>query len=163
MNEDLGSRPSMRRHEYWLYAAGGLLWASGLGWVVSHYVLAGHGEFGDAPRLSELWWLRVHGAAMLAFLIALGVMVPLHMAPNWRRRANRRSGVLMLLVVGILVLTGYALYYVGDESSRPWISAVHWIVGLGAAGVLAAHWSLGTRRRRASASASRISAASTGR
>jgi len=163
MNDDLSSRPSMRRHHYWLYATGGLLWVSGLGWVVSHYVLAGHSEFGDAPHPSELWWLRVHGAAMLAFLIALGIMIPLHMTPNWRRRANRRSGVLMLLVVGILVLTGYGLYYVGDESSRPWISAVHWIVGLGAAGVLVAHWLLGTRRRRASASASRISVASTGR
>jgi hypothetical protein len=86
---------------------------------------------------------------MMAFLIALGVMIPMHMAPAWRRRTNRGSGVLMIIIVGVLVFSAYGLYYAADENTRPWISAVHWIAGLGAAAALIAHRILGTGPRAA--------------
>lgn len=138
------------RHERWLYGIAGALLFSGLGWLVSHYFVAGSSlaaafRFEGTPHLSEPWWLRLHGAAMIGFLVVFGALLPGHLVHGWRRRHNRRSGIFMLSVVVALSLTGYGLYYLGDESTRPWISAAHWVIGLAAAGTLVVHVILGKR------------------
>ncbi len=142
-----GSRVAARRPELWLYATGTLLWASGLGWLASHYFLSSRDAFGELSHHWDAVWLRLHGAAMMAFLVALGALLPTHIAPAWRRRTNRRSGLVMVVVVSVLALTGYGLYYAGDEQLRPWISAIHWGVGLCAAVALVVHRVLGRRRQ----------------
>lgn len=144
-------RPPMRlslRHKRWLYAMSGALFLSGLGWLLAHFFLASPVEFGDPHHVSEPWWLRVHGATAMGFLMAFGSLLPGHIARAWQARKNYRSGLLMLGIVATLVLTGYGLYYAGDEQTRPWISAVHWAVGLAAAAGLLLHVTLGKRRAR---------------
>jgi cation transport ATPase len=141
------SRIAARRPERWLYATGALLWVSGLGWLASHYLASRRDAFGELSHPWDAVWLRLHGAAMLAFLVALGALLPTHIGPAWRRRTNRRSGLVMLVVVAALALTGYGLYYTADEQLRPWISAIHWGVGLGAAVALLVHRVLGKRRQ----------------
>ncbi|MDP8986057.1 MAG: hypothetical protein M3N97_13690 [Pseudomonadota bacterium] len=125
------------RHQRWLYGVSGALLLSGLGWLVSHYMLAGNDlsvafEFGGLPHPAEPWWLRLHGAAMLGFLVVFGSLLPGHVVHGWRHRRNHRSGLFMLVTVSALTLTGYLLYYWAEESTRPWISAAHWVLGLGA-------------------------------
>ena len=131
-----------------LYATGALLWVSGVGWLVSHYLTGGRDAFGEPSHPWDPWWLRVHGAAMIAFLVAFGSLLPTHMGPGWRRGINHRSGIVMLAIVGILAVTGYGLYYAAGEQLRPWVSATHWVLGLAAAGALIAHRFLGRRRVR---------------
>jgi cation transport ATPase len=138
------------RHRRWLYVVAGALLLSGLGWITAHYVLAGNSlvagfESGGVPHPSEPWWLRLHGAAMIGFLVLFGALLPGHVARGWRRRPNRHSGVFMLAVVAVLGSSGYGLYYVGDEATRPWISAVHWVTGLAAGAGLALHATYGKR------------------
>jgi cation transport ATPase len=142
-----GSRTAAHRPQLWLYATGALLWASGLGWLASHYLVSSRDDFGELSHPWDAVWLPLHGAAMMAFLVALGALLPTHIVPVWRRRTNRRSGLVMLVVVAVLALTGYGLYYAGDEQLRPWISAIHWGVGLCAAVALLAHRVLGKRRQ----------------
>ena len=36
----------------------------------------------------------------------------------------------MLCAIVALIATGYALYYASSEELRPWISAIHWGIGL---------------------------------
>jgi cation transport ATPase len=144
------SRPPMqlsRQHRRWLYLTGALLWASGVAWLINHYFFKVAGEFADAPQPSEAWWLRLHGAAMIGFLIAFGALLPVHVLHGWRQRRNRRSGVMMLVIVGALALSGYGLYYAGDERLRPWISATHWVIGLAVSAALLLHVILGRRTR----------------
>jgi len=145
------NRPAVRlsrRHERWLYVMGGLLVVSGVGWLLSHYVLPHHGEFADAPSPAEPWWMRLHGAALIGFLTAFGALLPGHAVRGWRRRMNHRTGMFMIVVVSLLALTGYGLYYVGDETTRPWISIIHWAVGLAATAGLVVHAVLGKRDRK---------------
>lgn len=97
----------------------------------------------------EPWWLRVHGAAAMAFLVALGSLLPGHVSRAWQMRRNHRSGLFMLGLVLLLIATGYGLYYAGDEQTRPWISCVHWVLGLAAAGMAPLHVYLGRRRAEA--------------
>jgi hypothetical protein len=148
MRQDI-QRPPMRlnqRHERWLYAIAALIFLSGLGWLADHYLFAGSAEFGDAHAPSELWWLRLHGAAAMAGLVVFGSLFPGHIARALRSSANRRSGLVMLSIVISLILTGWCLYYVGDEETRPWISMVHWLVGIMAGAGLVLHVRLGKRR-----------------
>lgn len=136
-----------RRHERWLYVTGALLWGSGLGWLICHYFFTTAAEFADAPNPWEPWWLRLHGAAMIAFLVVVGALFPGHLVHGWRRRTNYRSGILMCSTVAVLVLTGYGLYYAGNERIRAWTSVAHWGAGLAAAAALSAHVILGKRSR----------------
>jgi hypothetical protein len=149
--------PLWFRYELWLCATGALLWLSGIGYLTSHYMIARVRGFADALHPSEIWWLRLHGAALLGFLVAFGAMIPTHMRATWRGRVNRGSGLSMVSLVVILVVTGYGLYYAADENIRPWISAAHWAIGLAAAAAILLHRALGQR-----ATESRISKSSLG-
>ena len=122
------------RHKRWLYVTAVVLLASGLGWLVAHDLLGGRGEFGDAPHPSEPWWLRIHGAAAMGFLIGLGSLLPGHISRAWQMRRNHRSGLSILGMVALLI------------AARPWISCVHWLIGLAAAGMAPLHVVLGRRR-----------------
>jgi cation transport ATPase len=136
-----------RQHRGWLFLTAALLWASGLAWLISHYVLKIPGEFADAPAPSEPWWLRLHGAAVIGFLIAFGALLPAHVQHGWRQQRNRRSGVTMLSIVAVLAVSGYGLYYAADDRIRAWISAAHWVIGLAASAALVLHIILGRRTR----------------
>jgi hypothetical protein len=129
-----------RHHRQWIYAIGGSLVGSGVAWLVAHYLLADASPFGETHHPSEPWWLRLHGAAVMAFLVVLGTILPGHVTRAWSLRKSRAqsvrrnvvTGILMLSLVAALALTGYALYYSGSEELRPYISTGHWVLGLAA-------------------------------
>jgi len=134
-----------RAHEVWLYVTSALLMLSGLGWLICHYWLRSAGPFGLAPHPSEPWWLRLHGAAAMGFLVVFGALLPGHVTYGWRHRLNRGSGAAILGGVTLLVLSGYGLYYVVGDSLRSLVSTLHWVIGLAACGLLALHVVLGKR------------------
>ena len=134
-----------RRHERYLYLTSVLLLLSGLGWLIGHYGLRTGGAFGDVPHPSEVWWMRLHGAAVILFLVVFGALLPGHVVQNWRRRVNRYSGLAVVLVVAVLAFSGYGLYYIVDDPQRALTGLIHWAVGVAASGVLALHVVLGKR------------------
>ena len=130
-----------RRHRQWIYAIGGSLVASGIGWLIAHYLLTTASEFGETHHPSEPWWLRLHGAAVMGYLVLLGTILPGHVKRAWSLRSkchasvrrNVITGIVMLSLSLALALTGWALYYSGSEELRPYISVGHWVLGLSAA------------------------------
>ena len=126
-----------------------MLLLSGAGWLVSRYALRAPGPFGDVPHPSEVWWLRVHGAAVIGFLLTFGALLTIHVPHNWRRHLHRGSGLFLVLCVSLLALSGYGLYYLVSDSSRAWISLLHWAIGLLAAAGLAVHIVVAKRRESA--------------
>ncbi len=135
-----------RTHERFVYIIGLLTFLSGVGWLADHYLLAGAGEFGDAHAAGEPWWLAIHGAAAMAALTVFGSLLPGHIARAWKARRNLGSGLVMLALFSLLIVTGYGLYYVGKEDTRPWISLAHWSAGIAIAGCLVMHIYLGKHR-----------------
>ena len=99
--------------------------------------------------------MRLHGAAVVAFLVVFGALLPGHVVQNWRQRFNRYSGLTMVIVVTVQALTGYGLYYLVDERQRTVTSALHWVIGLAASAALVIHVVLG-KRLAASARESRL-------
>jgi hypothetical protein len=116
--------------------------ASGIGWLGAHYAP----NVDDLLRLAiEAWMLKLHGAAAFAMLFAVGAMSAHHVRRGWLLARNRGSGIVVIAIVAILIATGYALYYVVTDATRPSISIVHWIAGLALAPILIVHLTIGRR------------------
>ena len=137
-----------RRHQAWIYSAFGVLFLSGAVWLVFHFFMHRQGEFGETTHPAEPWAMKVHGAAAMLVLVVLGTLLPGHVRRGWNLGKNRTSGGGLLILNGVLILSGYALYYFGGEGVRPVISAVHWIVGLLSPFAIAWHVRKGRKLRK---------------
>jgi hypothetical protein len=120
-----------------------LLFASGAAWQTLHWL----SESAPTQPNAAPWLMRIHGAAAMAALVILGTLIPLHLRRGWIARRNRFSGVAFTCAGALLVVTGYALYYVGSESLREWSSYTHVALGLAAPLALLWHIWLGRRSR----------------
>ncbi len=113
-----------------LYLVGMGLWLSGALWLLCHYFGQSRGEFGMGPHPLEPWLLKLHGACAFGVIWVLGLLWGVHIAPGWAAGERRRSGAVMLGLALWLVLSGYLLYYVGQERLRAITGLLHWSVGL---------------------------------
>lgn len=138
------------QHKRVMYGVFTLLWASGALWLVFHYFLRVPGEFGLQAHALESWWLRLHGLAGFASLIALGSVLPVHARRAWQSKKNRASGLSMKILFLWLTLTGYALYYFTSEANEAWLPLLHWVVGLALPLLLVFHIRRGRAQRRVS-------------
>jgi len=154
----MAAAPSARRadsirlgrwHQGSVYGATAVLAISGILWLVLHYFMAKPGEYGPQIHPLEPWLLRLHGAAAMAGLVIYGSLLPVHVRRAWSIRRNIALGIAVVAVMLFLTLTGYLLYYAGDEETRPVISAVHWVLGLGVPALLAWHVISGRTQTRA--------------
>ena len=120
-----------RGHKLTLYAASALLLLSGAAWAwASQLDETAHAlEF---LRQLKPWLLRIHGFGAMTFVLLLGTLWPAHVRRAWHAHKNRPNGAFFLAAVGLLTLTGYALYYLGDETWRNATSQFHLWLGLGA-------------------------------
>ena len=126
------------RHRLTLYVVSLVLLVSGGAWAWIHH-LDEAGRAGDALRQTKPWLLKVHGFAAVGFVLLLGTLIPVHVRHSWHARKNRINGVFFLSAVGLLTLSGYALYYLGDEAWRNGASRFHLWLGLGAPVLLFFH------------------------
>lgn len=115
-----------------LYSALATLLLTGAYWALIHYL-------GVRAWLGEPLLMKIHGAAAMLALVLLGGLLPAHVAVGWSLRRNRPSGAVLLAVCGLLTLTGYLLYYAGDELARDASSYVHLALGVVLPLVLGAH------------------------
>ena len=104
--------------------------ASGAAWLAARYYFVAETDFGQQLPAWAPKALAIHGAFAMAFLIALGSWLPVHVVPRVQQQVHRNSGWSQLGLLVILVVTGFGLYYVAGEESRPAWSAVHWLAGV---------------------------------
>lgn len=130
-----------------VYTAGAVLFLSGAAWLALHYLGGAREALDSAMHAAQAWALRVHGAAASAVLVVLGSVLATHVPAAWANRVNAATGLAVIAVVLVLAVTGWALYYAGDEALRTSVSALHWALGLAAAPLLAVH----ARKRQAGA------------
>ena len=130
-----------------LYSALAVLAASGAGWALTHYL-------GVRLWLGEPLLMKIHGAAAMAALLLIGGLLPAHVAIGLALRKNRSSGTALLVLCGLLTVTGYLLYYLGNETAREASSYVHLALGIALPFALVMHLIEDPARQPAAASAS---------
>ena len=127
------------RHRLFVYGSSALLFLTGAAWLVAHTWMRVEGEFGDMPHPLERWSRQAHGALAMLFLMALGSLVRGHIRAGWRSKRSRLSGATMVAASATLIVSGWCLYYVGDEDVRAFTSQVHWLLGLAGPIIIGAH------------------------
>ena len=133
-----------RLQRYVLYAVLALLFLSGVAWTYWTYLAASPGDF---ETIAKAWAMKIHGAAAMAVLVLIGMLLSAHVRFAWRARRNRANGSVFLSVFAVLTATGYGLYYAGGEMLREWTSWIHLVVGLALPILLLIHIFLGRRTR----------------
>jgi len=113
-----------------IYIIGIGVWFSGVLWLLLHHFFMQAGEFGMAPNPAEPWSLRAHAAFAFGSIWLLGLLSAMHIQNGWNSRRKRYSGVVLVSAFVTLILSGYLLYYVGEEHARAFLSAMHWIIGV---------------------------------
>jgi hypothetical protein len=133
-----------RLQRYSLYAVLALLFLSGVVWTYWNYLAASPGNFETSAKT---WAMKIHGAAAMAVLVLIGMLLSGHVKFAWRARRNRANGSVFLSAFAVLTITGYGLYYAGGEGLRAWTSWVHLALGLALPILLLIHIFLGRRTR----------------
>jgi len=129
---------------YFLYAVLALIFLSGAAWAYWNYLAATPGDFETSAKA---WAMKIHGAAAMAILVSVGMLLNEHVRLAWRARRNRANGSVFLSAFAVLTITGYVLYYSGGEKLRAWTSWIHLAVGLVLPILLLIHIFLGKRTR----------------
>jgi hypothetical protein len=129
---------------YSLYAVLALVFLSGVAWAYWNYLAASSGDFEVSAKA---WAMKIHGAAAMAVLVLIGMLLNVHVRFAWRARRNHVNGSMFLGAFAVLTVTGYGLYYAGGERLRAWTSWIHLGVGLALPLLLILHIWLGKRTR----------------
>ena len=127
------------------YSVFGLLFVTGAVWWGIEMTGAPPDEF----AVLQHWLLKGHGGAAMGSLFILGILYPLHIARGWRARRNRSTGGILVGVSILLIVTGYLLYYSGDDTTRTVASRLHTWIGLALPALVCGHILWGRRWRKA--------------
>ncbi len=120
-----------RRSRRLLYSVSLTLFISGISWAWIHHL----DELGQATEsLRELngWFIAIHGFSAMTFVLLLGTLLVGHVRRAWHARKNRKNGAFFLTAVSLLTLSGYVLYYTGNEAVRNAVSNFHLWLGVAA-------------------------------
>lgn len=130
------------RNDRWRSALGWVtcgLWVSGAAWLAARYLFVSESEFGLQVPGWAAQVLAVHGAMAMVALVTLGAWLPVHVFPRLHQSRYRLTGFTQLGLLTVLAVTGYGLYYIAGEFSRPTWSVIHWAVGLILPAVILVH------------------------
>jgi hypothetical protein len=139
LQEKVRLEPFHRRIFYSVFA---VLWGSGTLWLLIEWFK--DPELGTVRTLLQTFSMKVHGATMLFYLAMLGSLLT-HIRRGTALKANRFSGFSTLALNGILLLSGWLLYYASEDTYRQWSSTIHWAIGLASLPLLCGHIFLGRR------------------
>ena len=133
----------MRWQRWVVYCSGGALLLTGAAWLALHYSVGAGAD--QLPHPLEIWCLRLHAVAAFAALFGLGALAATHIPQGWRLSERQRwvrqqtSGVLLCGLCGLLVVTGYALYYFAPEGIRASLGWAHAAIGAVTGGLVVRH------------------------
>lgn len=137
-----------RRLRRTVLALFGVLWGSGCAWLLLHFLFPRQGDFGPEPNPWEPVVLRIHGWLAIGGVLLLGWLGSSHISERWWRSRRRVSGWALVGTAGVLVVSGYALYYTIDRLHD--VAAVtHEVLGGLAILVALTHWKRHRRSLRA--------------
>jgi|APSaa5957512535_1039671.scaffolds.fasta_scaffold30374_2 hypothetical protein len=82
--------------------------------------------------------LQIHGGATFVMLLILGNLFNFHVSDKISSAKNRRTGIVLLACMLVLIITGYLLYY-GNLNLRSISGISHTIIGILATLLLVYH------------------------
>ncbi len=88
------------------------------------------GEYGLVKHAWQYPALQIHGAMAFLMMVGFGFVLGAHMPKSWKTKEKRKTGILLLTMPSLLILSGYLLYYVAQDTFREWLEYTHLAIGL---------------------------------
>jgi hypothetical protein len=82
------------------------------------------------PGSIDPWLARWHGLSSMAGLFAFGVIASRHIGRGWSLRKRLKSGIGVVALFALLILTGFALAYLVPEQWHPQLGWAHSTLGI---------------------------------
>jgi len=139
-----GRMPKRRRLAVFLIV--GALWLSGCVWLCLDLLFATHGPFGVIPHPWEPPMLLVHAITAILSMYLFGWISARHVLRWWPARLRRVSGGTLAALLGVLIVSGFALFFVSDDDWQHRVVLIHEVLGVGVTVVAIQHWFFRGRR-----------------
>lgn len=117
-----------KRHKSLLTVSLLLLGISGVAWLIADFYGSDFTNYLSYEVKS--YSMKIHGAVAMLFLILVGTLIRDHVLAGISLKKNQKSGLPLIIICLILIITGYLLYYLGDEVWRNYTSIIHSVLGL---------------------------------
>jgi hypothetical protein len=132
-----------------VYLSVGVLWISGCGWLYLDQFAEQRGPFGNIPHPLEPPLLLMHGVASVASLYLFGWIGARHALRWWAGGLRRTSGGLLACILALLILSGFALFFLSSDAWQRYAAAAHDLLGIALTVFAIQHWFFGKRVARA--------------
>lgn len=126
-----------------VYVIVGVLWISGCAWLCLDQFAAQRGPFGSTPHPLEPPLLLAHGVTGVASLYLFGWIGARHALRWWVGGLRRMSGGTLACIVALLILSGFALFFLTSDAWQRYTAAVHDVLGIAVTVFAIQHWFFG--------------------
>jgi hypothetical protein len=130
-----------------VYLIVGALWLSGCVWLCLDQFFSEAGQFGRTPNFLQPPLLLLHAVLALLSLYLLGYISSHHIVRWWRSGLRRLSGGSLATILGVLTLSGFALFFVSDDQWQHLFVEAHDVLGIAVTAFAIQHWLFGRRAR----------------
>ena len=113
-----------------IHSAFAALWISGTVIFVLRHFFAVATDFGVAPHPWQPSLLVLHGIIAVAVTFLFGWIVGEHVSETWRLGLRRSSGLWMLVLTTLLIVTGFTAFFLVADKLRAINGAAHEWLGL---------------------------------
>ena len=129
-----------RRRRLSVYLIVGALWLSGCLWLYLDQFLARPGQFGITPHPWEPALLLIHGVTAILSMYLFGWISARHILRWWPGGLRRFSGATLAALLALLVLSGFALFFLTDDAWQHRVTLIHDGLGLAVTFFAVQHW-----------------------
>lgn len=119
-----------KNYRYFFYVILGLSFVTGIAfWLFRRFGMI-EGDFGSETHFLQYPLLQVHGLSAFIMLMSLGAIFASHIPKTWASKRARKSGLSILILTSLSIISAYVLYYLVSEDWHEWLGNGHAIVGI---------------------------------
>src|SRR5277367_6441974 len=119
-----------RRRRVAVYLIVGVVWATGCLWLYLDQFQARRDQFGITPHPLESPILLVHGIVAILSMYLFGWIGARHILRWWAGGLRRVSGSALAAVLAVLIISGFALFFLIDDRLQHLAAVIHEVLGL---------------------------------
>jgi hypothetical protein len=123
-----------------VYLLTGLLWLSGCVWLGMDQWPSHRDPFAGERNAWQPALLTAHGIMAIASMYLIGWISSHHVVRWWVIKRRRWSGGLLAGATAVLILSGFALFFVSDDRWQRYAAGVHDVLGVSFTVLAIQHW-----------------------
>jgi len=117
-------------YKKWFYLILCCSWVTGITFFIFNNFIIIQGEFGEEKHFLQYPVLKTHGIFAFAIMVTYGFFLGAHVRKSWKVKPQPVSGIIIMIMPILLIISGWLLYYIATDNSRQIVSLFHFSIGL---------------------------------